>query len=226
MLKLFELIVGAEHQDVDAGDHARDGLIRDLRKGLLAELEEDDVSTVAEHQEFEVVMPHLRISLNEPMKAGNNFVVLREASRLVNDRNVFEFRQLRHFDGVRLFDEARHLADPLIVEFGPVRVVVTGALAKHGCALLYFLGIGHGVGRDVNATVVNAIIDAERGGKREDARHDGAHCRVRKFRAERIESRNRLGKMHRVVEPEALIVFGPEARVIGVHVLPALGARH
>jgi hypothetical protein len=56
-------LVRPEDLGVDAGHHARHGLVADLREGLLAEREEGEVRTVAEQQELEVVVPHPEVPL-------------------------------------------------------------------------------------------------------------------------------------------------------------------
>ena len=52
----LELLVRTQDEEVDARDHLRDRLVRDVRERLPAELVEDEVGAVAEVQELEVVL--------------------------------------------------------------------------------------------------------------------------------------------------------------------------
>ena len=54
----LELGIRLEQEHVDAGDHLRDVLIRDVGQGALAEADERRVRAVAEQQELRVVLPH------------------------------------------------------------------------------------------------------------------------------------------------------------------------
>jgi hypothetical protein len=53
-----QLGVGAEDHHVDAGDHLRDVLVRDVRQLRLAQLGKRRVGPVAQEQELEMVLPH------------------------------------------------------------------------------------------------------------------------------------------------------------------------
>ena len=68
--QLLQLVVGPVHEHVDARHHPRHGLVGDLRERLLAELEEHHVGAVAEHQELDVVVPHLREHLDAAVEAS------------------------------------------------------------------------------------------------------------------------------------------------------------
>jgi hypothetical protein len=54
--KPAELVVGSQNEDVDRRHHRRDGLVRDVRKGLSAPLVEREVRRVAEMEELEVIL--------------------------------------------------------------------------------------------------------------------------------------------------------------------------
>ena len=91
--QILQLIVGTEHGDVDARNHARHHLVGYLRKRLLAELEKYHIGAVAQHQEFEVVVPHLGIAFNGAVKGFAHVMVLGDADRFLDDLLVFKFRQ-------------------------------------------------------------------------------------------------------------------------------------
>src|SRR6185312_2908533 len=65
----------------------------------------------------------------------------------------------------------------------------------------------------------------ERGGEDEHPRGVGPDRAVRDLGRDRVEGRHRLGEVHGVVEPEALVVVRLEPGEVGVHGPPALGAR-
>src|SRR5690606_31178842 len=49
---------------------------------------------------------------------------------------------------------------------------------------------------------------------------------IGRLRRNHVEMMHRLGEMHRVVEPEPLVVLGHELAIIGISRLRALGAGH
>ena len=136
-----------------------------------------------------------------------------------------ELRQTGNSDVLDLLDEAEHPGPPLGVEAVPVLIIMAGPLLKEGEAAADLGGIGHGIGGDIDPSVDDAVIDAERGRKGEDAVGEGAQRLIGHFRRQHVEGGHRLGEMHRVVEPEDLVVLGPEPREIRIHGLPALGPR-
>ncbi len=158
------------------------------------------------------------------MKSLAHVVVLRDAVRFEHHLGVVKLRQGRHFDGADLRDELHDPLAPLAVELVPVLVVVACALLEDLEPALDLRWIGHRVGSDVDAAVDDAVIDPERGRKGEHARRERSHAGVGHFRRDDVERRHRFGEMHRIVKPEALIVLRPEAGVIRIHRLPALGA--
>src|SRR6185369_16135552 len=86
--------------------------------------------------------------------------------------------------------------------------------------------IGHGVAADVHPAVDDAVVDPERGGQAVHARGGGAQGAVGGFRGHHVEGGHRLREMHRVVEPEALIVRGGELHVVRIGGLRGLGTGH
>jgi len=224
--ELLQFLVGPEHQRIDAGDHARDRLVGDLGERLLAELEEDDIRTVAEHQELEVVVPHLREHLDRAMEVFAQIVVLPDAARLEHDLQVVELGQRRYAQLGDVADQRVHPRAPLGVQAIPVLVVVRGALLEDLEPTTDLAGVVDRIGGDVDAPVQHAELDAKRRGERKHARREGAERRVRNLGGEDVEGRHHLREMHRVVEPEALVVLRLELRVVRVHRFPVACARN
>ena len=88
------LLVRTEDLRVDASHHARDRLVADLRKGLLAEGEEGHVGAVAEQQELEVVVPHPEVAFERPLVRIEQSVVRGHAAPR---SDVFQRLELRQF---------------------------------------------------------------------------------------------------------------------------------
>ncbi len=216
----LQLVVGPEHQDVDARHHARHRLVGDLREGLLAELEEHQIGAIAQHQELEMVVPHLRIGFDGAVPGRADIMVLGDAMRRHHRLAFLQFAQRRHFDRLAIRDQLLDARLPFVEQLGPVLVIVPGALLEFREALLDLLRIGHGVRGDVDPPVQDAIFDAQHGGEREHPRRHRAERGVRNLGADPVEGGQRLRKMHRIVEPEALVVLGPEAGVVGIKFLP------
>ncbi len=119
-----------------------------------------------------------------------------------------------------------HLHAPLVVETFPVRVVVERALLELLRATGDLGRIRHRIAADVHAAVDDAVIDAER---RRQTVHSGIRRTerdIRGFRRHHVEGRHRLGEVHGVVEPEAVVVRLAELDVVRIRGLRALGARH
>src|SRR6185312_1947526 len=138
---------------------------------------------------------------------------------------VVELRQFGHGDRGDLVDQALDAHLPALVQRVPVLVVVAGPLAEDRGPAADLVGVGDRVGRDVDPPVDDAVLDAERGGEEEHPRGVGPDRAVRDLGRDRVEGRHRLGEVHGVVEPEALVVVRLEPGEVGVHGPPALGAR-
>src|SRR6185312_4165590 len=86
--------------------------------------------------------------------------------------------------------------------------------------------IGHGVAADVHPSVDDAVIDSQSRRQAVHTRIGGAERTVSGLGGHHVESRHRLRKMHRVVEPETLVVPFAELRMVGVGGLRPFGPRH
>jgi hypothetical protein len=220
----LELVVGPVHDELDAGHHARDHLVGDLRERLLAELEEHHVGAVPEEQELGVVVPHLGEQVEAAVEVLPHVVVLRHPGRPGDHRQVVHLGQVGYPYLLDLPDELLDARLPALVQGVPVAVVVTRALLEVGQPPADLLGIGHRVRRDVHPPVEDAVLDAQRGRQHEHPRAVRPDRRVRDLRGHRVERRHRLGEVHRVVEPEAPVVRGLEPGEVRVHAAPLLGA--
>ncbi len=218
----LQLVVGPEHQDVDARHHARHGLVGDLGEGLFAELEEHQIGAIAQHQEFEMVVPHLRIGFDGAVPRLAHIMVLGDAMRRHHRLAFLQFAQRRHFDRLAVRDQRLDARLPLAEQLRPILIVMSGALLEFREPRLDLHRIGHGMRGDVDPPVQDAILDPEHRRKREHPRRHRAQRRIGNLGADSVEGGDRLGKVHRIVEPEALVVLGPEAGVIGIELLPVL----
>ncbi len=223
-----QLGVGPEQKDVDAGDHLRDVLVRDVGKLRLAELRERRVRAVAEQQELEVVLPHQvahpdrpAVGIEDLVERGVAIVAERHLVRLV-------LGKVRHLQGIEVGDQGFHLRPPLRVELVPVLEVVAGAFLEEPSALSDLRGIGHRIAGDVDVAVDAAVVDPHRRRHGEHAVLPRADCLIRRVDADHVEGRHRHREVHRVPEPEAVLVrLAPlliEQRVVRVHLLPAFAA--
>ncbi len=222
----LQLVVRPVHDHVDAGHHAADGLVADLGERLLAELEEHHVRAVAEHQHLGVVVPHLRVQREHPVEVLLQVVVLRDADRAEDHLGGLPLGQLRHLDRLDLGDQRPQPVLPPLVQRVPVLEVVPGPRPELGGPPLDLRRVEHRVGGDVDPPVDDPVLDAERGREHEQPRRVGADRLVRHFAGDRVERRHRLGEVHGVVKPEALVVVRLEAGEVLVHGAPVLRAGH
>ena len=137
---------------------------------------------------------------------------------------VLELAELRHRDRLALGDQVFHALLPAAEQFVPVLVIMPGAFLEFGEAFLDLRGVGDAVRGDVHAAVDDPVFDAEHGRKGEYASRHRAERRIGHLGADAVERRHRLRKMHRIVEPEDLVVLRAEAREVRVHVLGVFGA--
>ncbi len=214
-----QLGVGLEEEHVEPGDHLRDVLVRDVRQVRSAQLCERHVGPVAEQQELEVVLPHQVV---QPQH-----VAIRVEHRAVARLRVAEgdlvrlvLAELRNRQCVELFDEPLHVRSPLPVELVPVCVVVARALLEVLRAYGDLRRVGNRVPRDVDVAVDAAPVDAGRRWDGEDAVLPRPERLVGGVDADRVERRHRRREVHRVPEPEPLLVrrapFLVEERVVRV----------
>ena len=222
-----QLLVGPEEEHVEAGDHLRDVLVGDVRQVRLAELGEGHVRAVAEQQELEVVLPH---HVEEPQRVAVRLDHGAVARLVVLERDGvgLVLAELRNLELAELGDQRVHLHAPLAVELVPVRVVVAGARLEVPRALADLRRVEDRVAGDVDVAVDAAPVDAHRGRHGEDAVLPVADRLVRAVDADRVERGHRHREVHRVPEPEPLLVLRAallvEAGVVRVHLLPALAA--
>ena len=203
-----QLGVGPEQQHVDAGDHLRDVLVGDVGQALLAELGERQVRAVAEQQELEVVLPHQR--RRSAACAGRRRARRGTLGVLVAERSPRRARtRAASGTGRSLIsrDQRLHLrrasprrARPSSRSSGR-RASGSSRPARRSSR------VGDGVDRDVDVAVDDR-------GSRCPSR---AACAKARFcqRAERlvgrvdrrhVERRHRHREVHRVPEPEAVLV--------------------
>ena len=57
-----KFVVGTKDLGLHARNHARHGLLADLREGLFAEVEEGHIGAVTEQQKLEMVVPHPEVA--------------------------------------------------------------------------------------------------------------------------------------------------------------------
>ena len=126
-------------------------------------------------------------------------------------------------------DQRLHLLLPVRVQLVPVLEVVAGALLEELRALGDLGRIRDRVAGDVDVAVDDPVVDAHGGRNGEDAVLPVRDPHVGDVRADEVERGHRQREVHRVPEPEALLVLlAPalvEERVVRVHLLPALAAR-
>ena len=80
--QLFQFVVGPEQIDVDALNHAGDGLIRNVGKLLFAETKEIEIRRVTEIEKLKMILPGLVAKLH------TRFVVLDQIVRVVETRGL------------------------------------------------------------------------------------------------------------------------------------------
>ncbi len=168
-----------------------------------------------------MVVPHLRVAFHAAVIGLTHVVILCDAAALEHDFRVVELRQRGHLDRADLADELHDPLAPLGVQLVPVLVVVPGALLEHLQAPLDLRGIRNGVGGDVDAPIDDPVVDSQGGREGEHAGSHRSHARIGNLRRDHIERRHGLGEMHRVVEPEPLVVLRAKAGVVRIHRLPA-----
>ena len=223
-----QLRVRPEEEDVDAGHHLRDVLVGDVGEGGLAELRERHVRAVAEQQELGVVLPHQVAAAQHAAVGVEHLVVRRLAVVVEDDRVGLVLEQLGNVDRLDVGDQRLHLQLPLRIQLVPVREVVARALLEDRGALGDLGRVGDGVPGDVDVAVHAPVVDAHRRRDGEDAVLPRGDALIRGVDAADVERRHRQREVHRVPEPEALLVRVAaalvEQRVVRVHLLPALAA--
>ena len=105
-------------------------------------------------------------------------------------------------------------------------VVVEGALLELADALLDLGRIGHRDAADVDPPVDDAVLDPLGGGQNVDAGVERTQRDVGRLGRDHVEVMHRLGEVHRVVEPELLVILGHELGVVRIGRLRAFGAGH
>ena len=128
-----------------------------------------------------------------------------------------------------LVDQRADLGLPLLVQLRPVLVVVARATLEELHALGDLLRVGDRVAGDVDEAVDHPVVDAHRGRHGEHAVLPRADGLIGAVDALHVERGHRHREVHRVPEPEALLVLLAaclvENRVVRIHLLPALAAR-
>ena len=221
----LELVIGpVEGGASQTRDHVGDGLLVDLGKRLLAELEERVVRAKPDEDHLHVEMPGQVLGLHQ---AVEELVHLETRTvRLVvrHHRHVLELGQIRHLERLELGDLDVGPLLPVLLDLGPVLVVVTGPLPER-----------HGPGRDplpiqdrTPAQVSVAVDDAEvhAGGRRqlEDPVVAVGDRDVAELRRHHVERLHGIHQVVAVLEPElaafVLRAVLAEQHVVRVHLLP------
>jgi hypothetical protein len=133
-----QLVVGAEHQDVDRGDHACQRPVVDLGAGAPASLVEGEVGAVTEVQQLEVVLQDAVEPCEQPVVGGEQQVGGSDPAPFGDDRFVLELRELRDLECDQLVGRRFDLLHPPVVELVPVLEVVAAPhleqlrAARHG----------------------------------------------------------------------------------------------
>ncbi len=165
----------------------------------------------------------------QPPVGVEDLDVRRVAVVLEHDLVGLVLRQVGHAKIRDLRDQRLHLQLPLPVQLVPVLEVVAGPPLEELGPLGDLGGIRHRVPRDVDVAVDDAVVDAHGGRNGEDAVLPGGDAHVGDVRTDEVERGHRQREVHRVPEPEPLLVLlAPalvEERVVRVHLLPALAAR-
>ena len=175
------------------------------------------------------MLPH---QIAEPQHAAVGVQQLVEGGiAIVSERHLvgLVLRQLGHLQLAQLDDQRLHLRLPTAVQLVPVLVVVAGPSLEEPGPLGDLGRIGHRVAGDVDVAVDDPVVDSHRRRHREHAVLPRADRLIGGVDADHVERRHREREVHRVPEPETVLVaLAPalvEARVVRVHLLPALAAR-
>ncbi|MCX2728021.1 hypothetical protein OO015_11015 [Thermomicrobium sp. 4228-Ro] len=220
----LQLVVGAEHADVDRADHPRHLLVGNLRERLLAEVVERKVGGEPDHHDVHVDLPDAEDAVDEVMVGGQ--VVHRGAvtAPLEHVLGWFDLGELREADRDQAIDFSAEFLLPLVVERAPVGIVIASAFLEPACSLLDLRRIGHRCGADVDVAVEDAEVDPHRW---RNAEHAAAHLADRQvpgLGGDDVERCHRLGEMHPVEEPQAAFLFLPpilaEEEIVRIELLP------
>ena len=111
-----------------------------------------------------MVMPHAEIALERLLINVEEIVVRSDAAPGMHVLERLELGQLELGQCLRVCDERQHLFAPLRVQTFPVLVVVERAGPELIGATGDLRRIGNRIPADVNASVDDAVVDAERGG--------------------------------------------------------------
>ncbi len=172
-----------------------------------------------------MVVPHPEVPLEGLLVGVEQPVVGGDAPAGVHVLQRLELGQEGLRQGLGVPDQGAHLVLPLVVEPLPVLIIVEGALLELLGAAGDLGRIGHRIAADVDAAVDHPLVDAEGGGQ---AVHPGVGCAqgaIGRLAGDHVEMRHRLGEVHGVVEPEAVVVRLVELHVVGEGGLGLLGPR-
>ena len=201
-----ELVVRAQDEHVDARQHLRDRLVRDVGEGLATALVEDEVGAVAEVQELEVVLEDAIDALEQAVVRLKQRVARSEAARLEHDRLILELQQIGHDEPLELARSGLDLLDPALVQLVPVAVVVAAASREQLRPPGERRFVGHRVRGDVDVAVEDTGLDAERGRHHEQARAGLVEGENGVTPRQRVEREEGLGGVHPFLEPEAALL--------------------
>ena len=155
---------------------------------------------------------------------------LHVAELAIGEQNLvgLVLRQPGYLDGLDLAIEGLHLFPPLDVELVPVLEVIARALLEELGPLGNQVRVGDRVGRDVDVAVDHAIVDAHRGRHGEGPVLPAGEGEVRDVHLAHVEGGHRQREVHRVPEPEPVLVSFLAVLVeqgpVRIHLLPALAA--
>ncbi len=221
-----QLIVGPKYFRIDSRDHPRDGLVGDFWKRLFAEIEKCQVRAIPQQQKLEVVVPHPEVAFERLLVGYQEVVVRGDAAARVHVFERLEFRQCRGRQGLGVLDQLQHLSLPLLVQRFPVLVVIERALLELCGAARDFRGIGNAVSANVYPAIDDSVIDAQCGRQTMHPSVGRTQRAISRLCGHHVECRHGLGKVHRIVEPEFMVVVFRELNVIGIGRLGPFGTRY
>ncbi len=176
-----------------------------------------------------MVLPGEVSAAQQPAVGVEGLVVRRVPVVVEHDLVRLVLGEVRDAQVGDLRDQRFHLLLPLRVQLVPVLEVVAGTPLEELRALGDLGRIQDRVARDVDVAVDAPVVDAHGRRHGEDPVLPRADALVRRVDAGDVEGRHRQREVHRVPEPEALLVLLASALVeqgvVRIHLLPALAAR-
>ncbi len=172
-----------------------------------------------------MVLPHPEVAFQRFLIRVEQVMVGRDSTACMDMLQGLELRDFNLPQLLRIADQRHHLFFPLREQSLPVVVIVKGAALELLRAAGNLDWISHRISADVDATVDDSIVDAQRCRQAMHSRVGCAQGTICGLGSDRVEEAHRRREMHGVVEPEALVVFLGELHVIGISSLCWFGSR-